>query len=106
MNATCWWAFGVAGSSGCREKTGTPACRNGERLPLTGERASVTLKWLGKAGGISYMILIKQNPVLSFISFLVDKTGLHPGDSLIKLFLECSLGVTNTLSGDLLSFSL
>lgn len=52
------------------------------------------------------MILIKQNPVLSFISFLVDKTGLHPGDSLIKLFLECSLGVTNTLSGDLLLFNL
>lgn len=24
---------GVAGSSGCRDKTGTPACRGGERRP-------------------------------------------------------------------------
>lgn len=54
------------------------------------------------------MILVKQNPVLSFIYFfsLVDKTELHPGDSLVKLFLECSLGVPNTLSGDLLLLSL
>ena len=106
VNATLWWAFGVAGSSGCREKTGTPACRDGERQPWTGERASVILKWLGKAGGISYMILVKQNPVLSLFLSLVDKTGLHPGDSLVKLFLEYSLGVPNTLSGNLLLFSL
>lgn len=52
------------------------------------------------------MILVKQNPVLSLFLSLVDKTGLHPGDSLVKLFLEYSLGVPNTLSGNLLLFSL
>lgn len=69
VNSTFRWALGVAGSSGCREKTGTSACRGGERQPWKGVRASVILKWLGKTGGISYMILVKQNPVLSFIYF-------------------------------------